>query len=115
MARYKLDGAKIEEGPLGTPSAPGAVNTSIYTAPIQGAKDIELTVSNTAGTAGSFRVWRVPSGSSVATATNLKYDVPIAANAGMPVWVGSLHYGDAIWVYGSANTIAFSLTGKAFT
>lgn len=111
MARSILDGVTYVSGTLGS-GAPGAVNTTIYTAPAKGARDLILRVSNVAAAAKTYRVWNVPSGGAVGTSTNVKFDSTIEANKSLPIVLDDLESGDTVVVYGSDTNVGFILKGK---
>lgn len=110
MARFREHEINYKSGTLGS-SAPGAVNTTIYTAPAKGAKDLVLRVSNVAAAAKTYRVWNVPSGGAVGTSTNIAYDHTLEANKKVPIVIGDLESGDSIVVYGSDSNLGFILKG----
>lgn len=110
MARFVENGIAYKSGTLGS-GAPGAVNTTLYTAPAKGAKNLVLRVSNVAAAAKTYRVWNVPSGSAVGTSTNVKYDASLEANKSLPIVIGDLESGDTVVVYGSDVNVGFILKG----
>jgi hypothetical protein len=91
-----------------------ATNTTIYTAPSQGAMLGRILVANRSGTT-SFRIFLVASGDTVGNHNAIAYDIAIQANdtVNFPVGAG-LASGDFIVVYATLATLTFTPVGIEF-
>jgi hypothetical protein len=95
------------------PSA--ATNTTLYTAPAQGAMVARILVANRSATPTSFRIYLVESGGTTGNQHVIAMDIAIAGNdtVNFPVGAG-LANGDFIVVYATLATLTFTPVGIEF-
>jgi hypothetical protein len=102
---------------LGQVNPAAASLTTLYTVP--GATSTvcsTLSVCNTSSTSALYRIAVRPAGASIDTSQYLAYDTVISANDSVFLTLGiSLATTDIVSVYGSTNTLAFSLFGVEIT
>lgn len=102
---------------LGQVNPAAATLTTLYTVPgATSAICSTLSVCNTSTTSTTYRIAVRPAGASINTAQYLAYDTVISANDSVFLTLGiSLAATDIVSVYGSTNTLAFSLFGVEIT
>jgi hypothetical protein len=95
---------------------PGAAsNTTLYTAPAQGAMVARILVANRSATPTSFRIFLVENGGTTGNQHAIAYDIPINGNDTINFPVGSgLANGDFIVVFATLATLTFTPVGIEF-
>jgi hypothetical protein len=96
-------------------SAPSATTaTTLYTVPAATSAIVStITISNRAGTSGSYRIAIRPAAATLADQHYLAYDVVIAANDTTALTLGiSLATTDVITVYASSASFSFNVFGS---
>ena len=102
---------------LGQTNPVAGVLTTGYTVPASTQVVVSsIVISDRGGSAATFRVSVAVAGAADAVKQYLAYNTPIAANDVVPLVIGAtLGPADVIRVYGSVETLAFSVFGEEIT
>lgn len=99
---------------LGQSNPSATTATTLYTVPAATTTVVSaITVTNQAGTAGTFRVAIRPGGAALAAQHYIAYDVQIPANDTIVLPAGiTLAATDVVTVYASSATMSFGIFGS---
>ena len=102
---------------LGQTNPLTGVLTTAYTVPAATQVVVSsIVISDRGGSAATFRVSVAIAGAADAVKQYIAYNAPIAANDVVPLVIGAtLGPADVIRVYGSVETLAFSIFGEEIT
>ena len=99
---------------LGQSNPSATTNTTLYTCPAATQTVIStITVTNQAGTSGTYRIAVRPNGATLATEHYLVYDATIPANSVTAYTLGiTIDASDIVTVYASSSSFSFNAFGS---